>query len=169
MCGINICNFRLQSAFSILKVRGSYLEHERQFAASTGAESPIHPSKPQTDANCHHCLEHAMKSVHDHNSSVFVGSHNKETIYRTLELMNQYNIPASDSRVSFGQLMGMADHLTLPLAQAGYQACKVMPYGSPEEMVPFLSRRANENRGIMKNALDERNLYYREMRRRLLL
>ena len=139
MCGINICNFRLRSAFSILKVRGSYLEHERQFAASTGAESPIHPSKPQTDASCHHCLEHAMKSVHDHNSSVFVGSHNKETIYRTLELMNQYNIPASDSRVSFGQL------------------------------IPFLSRRANENRGIMKNALDERNLYFREMRRRLLL
>ena len=108
-----------------------------------------------------------MKWVHDHNSSVFVASHNKETVHRALELMNQYNIPASDNRVSFGQLMGMADHLTLPLAQAGYQACKVMPYGSLDDMVPFLSRRANENRGIMRNAQDERKLYFREMGRRL--
>ncbi len=161
------CNSNISSPS--FQVRGCYLEHERLHAACLGLESPIHPTKADTD-NCYHmCLEYAMQSLRDHNASVFVATHNKVSVQRTLELMEKYEISPDDSRVSFGQQMGMADHLTLPLARAGYHACKLVPYGSLDDMVPFLSRRANENRGIMKNAREERNLYFKELQRRLVM
>ncbi len=143
------------------------MEQERQHAKFVGKESPIYPTKPATDANYHHCLSHIMKAVGEDKVRILVASHNKETVRHALALMHQYEILPGADRVAFGQLLGMADHLTLPLAQSGYQACKVVPYGSLDDIVPFLSRRANENRGIMKNAQDERTLYAQEFKRRL--
>ena len=51
--------------------------------------------------------------------------------------------------------------------QAGYGAYKYMPYGPVQEVLPYLSRRANENRGIFKGARREREVVGHEMTRRL--
>ena len=142
------------------------MEHERHYAETVGQESPVHSTKSHTDTSYHHCLEHIMKLVHNHSARILVASHNKETVERAVQLMKEYGLLASDDRVAFGQQLGMADHLTLPLAQAGYQACKVVPYGSLDDVVPYLTRRANENRGVIKNARDERIIYFHELKRR---
>lgn len=143
------------------------MKHERQQAKAMGDESPIHPSKPLTDSSYHTAVEHLMRAVKKGSTCVMVASHNRETIEKTLHLMQVSRIPPNNGRVVFGQLLGMGDHLTYPLASAGYIANKVVPYGSMDDMMPFLSRRGNENRGMMKNAQDERFLYSQELKRRI--
>lgn len=51
----------------------------------------------------------------------------------------------------------------------GYQAYKYIPYGRVSEVMPYLVRRANENRAIMDTAKDERKVVRRELFRRIFI
>ena len=44
--------------------------------------------------------------------------------------------------VYFGQLLGMADHLSFTLGRAGYRIHKIVPYGPVHETLQYLIRRA---------------------------
>ena len=71
------------------------------------------------------------------------------------------------SLVSFGQLLGMADHLTFTLGAHGYRAYKYVPYGSLYEVMPYLLRRAHENGDLLSsNVAGERALLVGELARR---
>lgn len=143
------------------------MEHERSHVKDQDKESPIHTTKPHTDDSYHLALGFLMSAVQDNAAHIMVASHNKETVRKALALMKEHRISKEDSRVTFGQLLGMGDHLTYPLASAGHVANKVVPYGHMDDMMPFLSRRANENRGMMRNAQDEQLLYFQELKRRI--
>ncbi|XP_004566773.2 proline dehydrogenase 1, mitochondrial isoform X2 [Maylandia zebra] len=90
-----------------------------------------------------------------------------ESTNRMYHRMNELGLIPTENKVYFGQLLGMCDQISFPLGQAGFPVYKYVPYGPVNEVMPYLSRRAQENRGFMKGAQNERELLWKELKRRL--
>jgi len=60
----------------------------------------------------------------------------------------------------------MSDHLTFNLADADYNVAKYLPYGSIQEVTPYLIRRAQENTAVAGDMGRELKLISEEVKRR---
>ncbi|XP_051907516.1 proline dehydrogenase 1, mitochondrial [Hippocampus zosterae] len=155
--------------FGAKLVRGAYMYQERARAAEIGYEDPINPDYEATNKMYHKCLEYLLEDIeHERKSNIMVATHNEDTVEFTLEKMNEMGLSPAENKVYFGQLLGMCDQISFPLGQAGFPVYKYVPYGPVDEVIPYLSRRAQENRGFMKGSKRERSLLWKELKRRIL-
>ncbi|XP_055409237.1 hydroxyproline dehydrogenase isoform X2 [Bubalus kerabau] len=156
-------------AFGVKLVRGAYLDKERETARLQGTEDPTQPDYEATSQSYSRCLELMLTQVSHRGPMchLMVASHNEDSVHQATKRMWELGIPP-DGPVCFGQLLGMCDHVSLALGQAGYAVYKSIPYGSLEEVIPYLIRRAQENRSVLRGARREQELLSQELRRRLL-
>ena len=82
--------------------------------------------------------------------------------------MAQLNIQKDDPLLSFGQIYGMCDHVSYHLGNNGYQVYKSLPYGTLDDTMLYLARRAHENRSVLHRTKFERFLIRKELRQRFL-
>ena len=97
---------------------------------------------------------------------ICAGTHNDQSTRLMVQLMEEKGVHRDHKDFTFSQLLGMSDHLTFNLAFHGYQASKYVPYGPVREVLPYLTRRAEENASIRGQASRELQLITRELRRR---
>jgi proline dehydrogenase len=147
-------------------VRGAYMEKERLRAAEKGYVSPIHVSKENTDSD----YDEALKLCFENKDvvSIMAGTHNEASSYLLAQLIADAQLDKKDDRFWFAQLYGMSDHISFNLAHAGYNVAKYLPYGPVREVLPYLSRRAQENSSVKGQAGRELSLIITEMKRRKL-
>jgi proline dehydrogenase len=147
-------------------VRGAYMEKENERAQAHNYKSPICESKEATDAN----FNAVMRYIFDHldDISLFLGTHNEESSSLAIQIMKEKGISKDNSRVWFGQLYGMSDHLTFNIASQGYNAAKYIPFGPVKDVMPYLIRRAEENTSVAGQTNRELSLLKKEKARRKL-
>lgn len=145
-------------------VRGAYMEKERERAEAGGYPSPIHPDKVSTDNAYNDALELCINNLNT--IEVFNGTHNEFSTSYLAGLMIERNIPANHPGIWFAQLFGMSDHITTQLAIKGYNVTKYVPYGPVNKVLPYLSRRAQENTSVKGQTGRELSLIAAELKRR---
>ncbi|XP_066984236.1 proline dehydrogenase 1, mitochondrial-like isoform X3 [Macrobrachium rosenbergii] len=166
--------YRQNFFFGAKLVRGAYMEQERARALELGYEDPVNPDFEATTEMYHDCLKECLRRIKFNKTlgetqkiAIMVASHNEDTVRYTVRKMAQFGIHPLDRVICFGQLLGMCDHISLPLGQAGFSVYKYVPYGPVNEVLPYLSRRATENSSILEKLQKERTLLRRELWRRI--
>ena len=145
-------------------VRGAYMEKERLLAKKGNYKSPICSTKLDTDKNFDLAVEFMFDNIKK--IDFFVATHNENSNYKVMELMNKNSLQNSTEKIWFGQLYGMSDNITFNLAKLGYNVAKILPFGPVENLVPYLIRRAQENSSFEGQSSRELNLLRKELKRR---
>ncbi|OZJ03694.1 hypothetical protein BZG36_03494 [Bifiguratus adelaidae] len=154
-------------AFGAKLVRGAYMESERKRAKELGYPDPIHPDIASTHKAYNTAVQYMLNIVRERNAALasdetkvrppvfaFLATHNIESIRLALKTMQapedsmDLTIPPTTPYVLFGQLLGMCDTASFSLGRGGYSVYKYVPYGAIDEVMPYLLRRAQENRGV---------------------
>ncbi len=143
-------------------VRGAYMEKENTRATQLGCESPIWKTKKETDQS----FDAAIGFCLSHDIALCLGTHNEDSVALALDFIEMNKIERSSELICFAQLYGMSDHLTFNLAAQGYRVAKYLPFGPMELSLPYLFRRANENKSVSGQSGREQELLKKELERR---
>jgi len=161
--------------FGAKLVRGAYMEQERARAVSLGYEDPVNENYEATTNMYHNTLTECLRRIkqlkdttEEKRIGIMVASHNPDTVRFTIQKMEELGISPEDKVICFGQLLGMCDQISFPLGQSGYSVYKYVPYGPVDEVLPYLSRRAQENGGILEKIQNEKRLLGSELKRRIM-
>jgi len=145
-------------------VRGAYLEKERLRAHEEEYQDPIQATKEDTDNAFNEAIDFCLQNRET--ISICLGTHNEESCQYCVQHMTQMGIEPADMHIYFAQLLGMSDNISYNLANAGYNVAKYVPYGPVEAVMPYLFRRADENKSIAGQSSREFNLVSNELKRR---
>ena len=145
-------------------VRGAYMEKERERAAEKNYPDPIQPTKEATDDNYNAAVDFVLENLD--RLAAFFGTHNEKSTELAIDKMKTLGLAHDDERLHFGQLYGMSDNITYWLGENKYNACKYLPYGPVKDVVPYLTRRAQENTSVAGQTGRELSLIQKELERR---
>ncbi|WP_234735920.1 proline dehydrogenase family protein [Tellurirhabdus bombi] len=145
-------------------VRGAYIEKERLRAHEEEYQDPIHLTKEDTDRDFNLAIDFCLENRTI--VSICLGTHNEYSCQYCVQRMEELGIAPGDSHIWFAQLLGMSDNISFNLASAGYNVAKYVPYGPVESVMPYLFRRAEENKSIAGQSSREYLLIKDELLRR---
>ncbi len=145
-------------------VRGAYMEMERERAAEKGYPDPIGANKAAVDADYNEALRFCTANLD--RMAILNGTHNEASTLLLAKLMQEAGIAKNDTRIHFGQLLGMSDNISFNMAAAGYNVVKYVPYGPVRKVLPYLIRRAQENTSARGQTGRELALIIAERKRR---
>ena len=145
-------------------VRGAYHEKEIKRAKKLNYNIPVHLKKEETDNDFNRALEICVQNIDQ--ISICSGTHNIKSSEYLIKLMDEHDIKCNDKRIYSSQLLGMSDNISYNLAKVNYNVCKYVPYGPIKEVIPYLIRRAEENRSISGQMSRELSNIIEEKKRR---
>ncbi|CAJ1836780.1 unnamed protein product [Sphenostylis stenocarpa] len=148
-------------------VRGAYMSSETKLAESLGYQSPIHNTIDDTHKCFNDCSSFMLEKIANGPGGVVLATHNMESGKLAAAKAHEVGIGKVNDRLEFAQLHGMSDALSFGLSNAGFQVSKYMPFGPVETVMPYLLRRAEENRGVLAACGFDRQLMRKELGRRL--
>ncbi|KEH25241.1 proline dehydrogenase [Medicago truncatula] len=148
-------------------VRGAYMSTESTLAESFGSKSPIHDTIKDTHNCFNDCSSYLLEKFANGKGSVVLATHNIESGKLAAAKAYEIGIGKVNHKLEFAQLCGMSDALSFGLSKAGFRVSKYMPFGPVEMVMPYLLRRAEENRGLLAASGFDRQLIRRELGRRL--
>lgn len=162
-------------ALGVKLVRGAYMTSEPRHL--------INETKADTDdaydriAECLVDQNHQLFGVEDSAEQarvdLFLATHNKKSTLAAYEQQAARAARgASSIPVKYGQLLGMADEVSCTLLQlkaggVGPEAYKCLSWGSLDDCLSYLIRRAVENRDAVSRTVTEYQALKREVWRRL--
>ena len=147
-------------------VRGAYMDKERRLARELGYEDPVNESYEATAGMYNRVVdlmpEAISRSLARDRVNMVVATHNEAGALHAASKMLSLGIPPDSGHVVFGQvssntgtdillqkkqnnvclgqIYGMAEQISIPLAAAGFTVYKSVPYGPLTEVLPYLSR-----------------------------
>jgi len=122
-------------------VRGAYWERE-----SAKGGNIVYLEKEDTDNAYNKALDLCIENID--RFAICNATHNEESTKHLAQIMREKGVAKDDKRIHFSQLYGMSDHISYTLAGEGYNVTKYLPYGRVRQVIPYLIRRAEENRSI---------------------
>ena len=76
-------------------------------------------------------------------------------------------IGKDSEKLEFASLYGMSEAMTFGLRNAGFGVSKYLPFGPVDQIMPYLLRRAEENKGLLSSSNLDRQLMMKELKRRM--
>lgn len=134
------CDLRRFDRFGLKIVRGAY--HNKD-------DKGMFQTKEDTDDNYNEAIK--LISEHKYSTTVCYATHNEKSIDIACKTHSKDNI-------SFAQLLGMRDDLSNSLVQQSFKVYKYTPYGSFQELLPYLMRRLYENPYILRHIQHKMNI-----------
>ena len=150
--------------YGIKLVRGAYMEKERARAQKLGYPSPIYPDKNASDDAYNTALKFILE--HEMLFALCAGTHNEESSLLLTQELERKQISRDNDKFYFAQLLGMSDHISFNLSNAGFKVAKYVPFGPVKEVMPYLLRRADENTSVAGQTGRELSLIIKELDRR---
>ena len=148
-------------------VRGAYMDKERRLARELGYEDPVNESYEATAGMYNRVVDFMLEAISRtlarDRVNIVVATHNEAGALHAASKMLSLGIPPDSGHVVFGQvssntlalifyckrsrimcvlgqIYGMAEQISIPLAAAGFTVYKSVPYGPLTEVLPYLSR-----------------------------
>ena len=102
----------------------------------------------------------------DNKIDVCIATHNEFSCFNAINKIKELNLNTNDEKIYFAQLFGMGDFITYPLAKNNYNVAKYIPYGKINLVIPYLTRRAQENTSAKNQQSREFSMIKTELERR---
>ncbi|XP_071692122.1 proline dehydrogenase 2, mitochondrial-like [Rutidosis leptorrhynchoides] len=148
-------------------VRGAYMWSESKLANSLGVDSPIHNSIQETH-NCYNgCASFMLDEVSNAPGGLILATHNLESAKLAAQKARELGIGKDSEKLEFASLYGMSEAMTFGLRNAGFGVSKYLPFGPVDQIMPYLLRRAEENKGLLSSSNLDRQLMMKELKRRM--